>query len=80
MNLKKSLLLYDAPCDKVQVSGSLHINVDYKRTKFNEVTFPALTVDPAQHITTNVGDGAPETITYDLTSDSVKIKLKYGNE
>lgn len=78
--LQQGLLLYDAPCDKIEVSGALRTGVDYKRTKYNEVTFPALTVDPAQHITTNVGDGAPETVTNDLTSNSIKVKLKYGNE
>lgn len=78
--LQPKLLAFDAPCDKIRISGALRTGVDYKRTKYNEVTFPALTVDPVQHITTNVGDGAPETITYDLTSNSVKVKLKYGNE
>lgn len=78
--LQASLLLYDAPCDKINVSGSLHTGVDYKRTKYNEVTFPALTVNPFEHIKTNVGDGEPDVITNDLTSNSVKVKLKYDNE
>ena len=77
--LQQSLLLYDAPCDKIKVSGSVFSDVDYKRTKYNEVVFPAATVDPDKHIITNVGDGEPETITNDITSDSIKVKLKYLN-
>lgn len=77
--LQTSLLLYDAPCDKIKVSGGLFSGVDYKRTKYNEVVFPAQNVDPDKHIITNVGDGEPETITNDLTSNSVKVKLKYLN-
>ena len=77
--LQQSFLLYDAPCDKIKVSNLVKSNVDYIRTKYNEVVFPALTVDTDQHIKTNVGDGEPETITNDLTSDSIKVKLKYLN-
>ena len=79
-NLQSNLLLYDAPCDKIIVSGSLRTNVDYKRTKYNEVTFPAPDVDPMQHIKTNVGDGAIESVENDLISQTLKAKLKYGNE
>lgn len=77
--LQTTFLLYDAPCDKIKVSNLVKSNVDYIRTKYNEVVFPALTVDTDQHIKTNVGDGEPETITNDLTSDSIKVKLKYLN-
>lgn len=78
--LQTSLLLYDAPCDKIKVSNTLQSNVDYKRTKYNEVVFPAVDADPLQHIKTNVGDGEVETVQNDLTSQSLKVKLKYGNE
>lgn len=78
-NLQSNLLLYDAPCDKIRVSGSLRTNVDYKRTKYNEVTFPAPDVDPMQHIKTNIGDGAIESVENNLISQSLKVKLKYGN-
>lgn len=78
--LQKSVLLYNAPCAEVEVSGTLFQGVDYVRTKYNDVTFPAQDVDPIKHITTNVGDGAVDSVTNNIVNQSVKVKLKYPNE
>lgn len=78
--LQPGVLLYNAPCDRVRASGILHQHVDYVRTKYNDVTFPAQDVDPIKHITTNVGDGAVDSVTNSLVNQSVKVKLKYPNE
>ncbi len=78
-NLQQSVLLYDAPCDKIEVSGVEHEGVDYKRTKYNEVEFPANYADPYKHITTAVGDGAVDSMQFNLVNQSIKVKLKYAN-
>ena len=79
-DLQNGVLLYDAPCDKIKSSGLIHNNVDYKRTKYNEVVFPAVDADPTQHIKTNVGNGEVNTLTINIVNVSIKAKLKYGNE
>lgn len=78
--LQQSVLLYDAPCEIVEASGAEHQNVDYKRTKYSEATFPADYADANQHIKTAIGDGAVDTLEINLVSHSIKAKLKYGNE
>ena len=78
--LQQSVLLYDAPCEIIEVSGAEHQNVDYKRTKYSEATFPADYADANQHIKTAIGDGAVDTLEINLVSHSIKAKLKYGNE
>ncbi len=78
--LQQSVLLYDAPCEIIEVSGAEHQNVDYKRTKYSEATFPADYADANQHIKTAIGDGAVDTLEINLVSHSIKVKLKYGNE
>lgn len=78
--LQQSVLLYDAPCEVIEVSGTEHQNVDYKRTKYSEATFPADYADANQHIKTAIGDGAVDTLEINLVSHSIKAKLKYGNE
>lgn len=78
--LQQSVLLYDAPCETIEVSGVEHQGVDYKRTKYSEATFPADYADPTQHIKTAIGDGAVDTLEINLVSHSIKAKLKYGNE
>ena len=79
-NLQETLLLYDAPCETIEVSGNVHNDVDYVRTKTNEVTYPANDADPQKLIKTNVGEGAVDTLTINIVNQSVKAKLKYGNE
>jgi hypothetical protein len=79
-NLQQTLLLYDAPCETIEVSGNVHNDVDYVRTKTNEVTYPANDADPQKLIKTNVGEGAVDTLTINIVNQSVKAKLKYGNE
>ena len=79
-NLQQGLLLYDAPCETIEVSGNVHNDVDYVRTKTNEVTYPANDADPQKLIKTNVGEGAVDTLTINIVNQSVKAKLKYGNE
>lgn len=78
--LQQSVLLYDAPCEIIEASGAEHQNVDYKRTKYSEATFPADYADANQHIKTAIGDGAVDTLEINLVSHSIKAKLKYGNE
>ena len=78
--LQQSVLLYDAPCEIIEVSGADRQNVDYKRTKYSEATFPADYADANQHIKTAIGDGAVDTLEINLVSHSIKAKLKYGNE
>lgn len=78
--LQQSVLLYDAPCEIIEASGAEHQNVDYKRTKYSEATFPADYADANQHIKTAIGDGAIDTLEINLVSHSIKAKLKYGNE
>ena len=78
--LQQSVLLYDAPCETIEASGAEHQNVDYKRTKYSEATFPADYADSTQHIKTTIGDGAVDTLEINLVSHSIKAKLKYGNE
>ena len=78
--LQQSVLLYDAPCEIIEVSGAEHQNVDYKRTKYSEATFPADYADANQHIKTAIGDGAVDALEINLVSHSIKAKLKYGNE
>lgn len=79
-NLQQTLLLYDAPCETIEVSGNVHNDVDYVRTKTNEVTYPANDADPQKLIKTNIGEGAVDTLTINIVNQSVKAKLKYGNE
>lgn len=79
-NLQQGLLLYDAPCETIEVSGNIRNNVDYVRTKTNEVTYPANGADPQKLIKTNVGEGAVDTLTINIVNQSIKAKLKYGNE
>ncbi len=79
-NLQQGLLLYEAPCEIIEVSGIIHNNVDCVRTKTNEVTYPANDADPQKLIKTNVGVGAVDTLTINIVNQSIKAKLKYGNE
>lgn len=78
-NLQPSLLLYDTPCADIQVSGSEYHYAVYKRTKNNEVTFPAPNINPLHHIVTNVGDGEIDSVEKIILSNSIKARLKYGN-
>jgi len=79
-NLQQGVLLYDAPCDKIEASDTERDNVDAVLTKTSEVTFPALIVDVLKLIKTNVGDGVIDSITNNINNYNVKIKLLYGNE
>ena len=78
-NLQPSLLLYDTPCADIQVSGSIYHYAAYKRTKNNEVTFPAPNINPLHHIVTNVGDGEIDSVENIILSNAIKVRLKYGN-
>lgn len=79
-NLQQGVLLYDAPCDKIEVSDTERDNVDAVLSKTSEATFPALNVDMLQHVKTNVGDGVIDTVNIYINNNVVKTKLMYGNE
>lgn len=79
-NLQQGVLLYDAPCDKIEVSDTERDNVDAVLSKTSEATFPALNVDTLQHVKTNVGEGVIDTLNIYINNNVVKTKLMYGNE
>ncbi len=78
-NLQQGVLLYDAPCDKIEVSDTERDDVDAVLSKTSEATFPALNVATLQHIKTNVGEGVIDTLNIYINNNVVKTKLMYGN-
>lgn len=80
--LQQNVLQFDLPCAQISRCKTT-ITVpqrQVKRTKTNEVKFPAFDLDPFEHVTTNIGDGEVDTIENKICNNMLKVKLKYETE
>ena len=72
---------YDMPAKNYEINGTAGVAVGVKKLKLQSVKFPALNdINPLQLIKTDIGNGAIEKISINLSSRQAEANLRYDTE
>lgn len=79
-SLQEKYYLDDMPAKRLKINGVEYTAHSIQRKKKQNVTYPvtdAEDIDPMKLVRTNIGDGAIDKISFNISSETTKTTLKY---